>query len=138
MVRDDNGRQSARFGKLRSQPEPRVDMPLQCVARAELPVCRAQTDLPVIYHTFLGDHHRDSGTVMELEVAPERCSQKADAIDRYLVVREDMNAERPAVLAELHHQIGSLLSIELMVAEDIDHRPPGKRLCRPLDSTQPD
>src|ERR1019366_8986243 len=139
MVSHDDGRTVVGLRESLRKPSATGEMKHPRVARGERTGLRAELDLLVVVDDPLAQPHRLGAPLrtVKVEIAPERTTQKASPAEDHLVVLEHAHRRPNGRAAQLIDQLGHRVSVELVVARDVEHRAVARPPASPVHAARP-
>jgi hypothetical protein len=124
MMRDDGGISRKWFAQAISEPRTRELVPPDRVCGVQLPIRRCRANESKVAHRTLRIPHATHGRdviVVQLEVRPERTSEKANVAQNEHVVLQKMNVGLPCEVTKLIQRVVEVPSIEFVIPGDEDN-----------------
>ncbi len=119
---------------LLGQPLQRMRVNPSRVARAETPVGWRHANPSKIRHSSLRRHFRENWIAIQTEICPKRRPEEYHIPDLRTVVLQNMHACALSDLFDFIDELRDLLSIELVISQNVDYRSVRKGLQYPFDS----
>jgi len=104
------------------------------VARTEAPVGWRHANPSKVRHSSLRGHLRENRVAIQAKIRPKRCSEKFHVSDLDFVILQNMDVRALGDFFDFRDELRNLLTIELVIPQNINHRPIHNRLEDPFNA----